>query len=59
MNEKKYKVMIDDVVVAERMDLKIATILIKALFDEYYNDWTMTVSMKEEERTEEACAKVT
>lgn len=54
MNEKKYKVLIDGFIVAERMDLKTATIPIKALFEEYDNDWTMTVSIKEEERTEAA-----
>ena len=47
MSEKKYKVLINNEVVAERMDIKTATVLIRALFEEYYNDYTMTVSIKE------------
>ena len=54
MEERKYKVLIDNMVVAERMDLKTATILVKALFDEYYNDYKMVVSVKAEDR--EVCA---
>ena len=51
MAEYKYKVLIDGVVCAENMDIKIATILIKALFEQYYNDHSMTISIKEMERT--------
>lgn len=47
MSEKKYKVLINNEVVAEGMDIKTATVLIRALFEEYYNDYTMTVSIKE------------
>lgn len=50
MEERRYKVLIDNMVVANNMDLKTATILVKALFDEYYNDCTMTVSVKQEDR---------
>ena len=50
MNDKKYKVLINNEVVAEGMDIKTATILVRALFDEYYNDYAMTVSIKEIER---------
>lgn len=50
MYEKKYMVLINNEVVAKDMDIKTATILVKALFDEYYNDHTMTVSVKEENR---------
>ena len=50
MEERRYKVLIDNMVVAERMDLKTATILVKALFDEYYNDYKMTVSVEQEDR---------
>lgn len=52
MEDNRYKVLIGDEVVATEMDIKTATILIKALFDEYYNDHRMTVSIKEMERTE-------
>ena len=51
MYEKKYKVLIDNEVVASDMDIRTATILVRALFEEYYNDYAMTVSIKEEERT--------
>lgn len=51
MEERRYEVLIDNMVVAERMDLKTATILVKALFDEYYNDYKMTVSVKKEDET--------
>lgn len=50
MSEKKYKVLINNEVVAEEMDIKTATVLIRALFEEYYNDYTMTVSIKEMDR---------
>lgn len=50
MEERRYKVLIDNMVVAERMDLKTATVLVKALFDEYYNDYKMVVSVKAEDR---------
>ena len=53
MEERRYKVLIDNMIVANNMDLKTATILVKALFDEYYNDYKMTVSVKEEDRKEE------
>ena len=53
MEERKYKVMIDNMVVAENMDLNTATILVKALFDEYYNDFNMVVSVKAIDRSVE------
>ena len=46
MEERRYKVLIDNMVVADNMDLKTATILAKALFEEYYNDYEMVVSIK-------------
>lgn len=49
MNERSFKVLIDNEVVANDMDLKTATILVRALFEEYYNDYTMTVSIKKED----------
>ena len=52
MNERNYKVLINNGVVAERMDIEIATALIKALFEKYYNDHSITISIKEEERIE-------
>ncbi len=55
MYEKKYRVLINNEVVAKDMDIKTATILVKALFEEYYNDYAMTVSVKEEDRA--VCAE--
>ena len=52
MEDNRYKVLIGDEAVATEMDIKTATILIKALFDEYYNDHRMIVSIKEMERPE-------
>lgn len=46
MEENRYEVLIDNMVVAENMDLKTATILVKALFEEYYNDYKMEVSVR-------------
>lgn len=52
MNNRDYKVFINDTVVAERMDIEIATTLIKALFEKYYNDHSMIISIREEDRVE-------
>lgn len=46
MVERKYKVLIDGMVVANNMDINTATILVKALFNEYYNDSTMVISIQ-------------
>ena len=50
MSEKRYKVLINNEVVADGMDIKTATILVRALFEDYYNDYLMTVSVREIER---------
>ena len=55
MEEKKYKVLINNEVVAQDMDIKTATILVKALFEEYYNDYYMRVSIIA--RDNEVCAE--
>ena len=55
MYESKYMVLINNGVVARDMDIRTATILAKALFEEYYNDHTMMVSIKEEDRA--VCAE--
>jgi len=53
MTETRYKVLLDGVVVAQDMDIKTATLLVKALFEEYYNDHHLTVSVKEMDRIDE------
>lgn len=52
MNDKKYEILIDEEIVATRMDIKTATVLIRALFEEYYNQYPMTISVREIERCE-------
>lgn len=49
MFERKYKVIVDNMVVAENMDLETATILVKALFERYYEEVDLTVSVKKME----------
>ena len=51
MENDKYILLIDNEIVAERMSLETATILIKALFNEYYNDYNMKITIRKEERT--------
>ena len=50
MEEKRYKVLINNEVVASDMDIRTATVLVRALFEEYYNDYTMAVTIKQEDR---------
>ena len=50
MGNKKYKVFVDNEIFAEYMSLETAMILVKALFDTYYNEYGMTVSVREDER---------
>lgn len=50
MEEKKYKVLINSEVIASNMNIRTAIVLVRALFEEYYNDYTMTVSIKQEDR---------
>lgn len=52
MTDKKYEVLIDEEIVATRMDIDTATILVRALFEEYYNQYPMTISVREMERCE-------
>ena len=55
MMENKYDVLINNEVVAYGMDIKTATILVKALFEEYYNDYCMRISIVA--RDNEVCAE--
>ena len=50
MSERKYRVFVNDRVVASNMDLRDATILVRALFEEYNNEHNMLISINEEER---------
>lgn len=55
MIENRYRVLINNEVVAKDMDIRTATVLVRALFEEYYNDYAMTVSIKQEDRA--VCAE--
>lgn len=54
MSEITYRVIIDGVIIATGMSIEHATILVKALFLEYYNEHTMEVTIAREDR-EEVC----
>lgn len=49
----KYKVLIDETTIAENMGIETALILVKALFEEYYNDHSMKIIIKRMEETDE------
>lgn len=49
MSDKRYKIVLDNEVVAEEMDIDTALLLVKALFEKYYCDSSMTISIKEME----------
>lgn len=47
MFERKYIVLIDGKPVAENMDMETALILVKGLFEEYYNECGFEVTIKD------------
>lgn len=49
MNDTRYKVYINGTVVANGMDIEIATTLIKSLFEKYYNDHSIMIGIREEQ----------
>lgn len=55
MEEIKYFVEVDGEPVAKDMSLKDATIFIRALFDEYWNDKKMLVSIRRMDWDEPDC----
>ena len=53
MKEDKYWVKVDGIVIAENMTLEFAIILVKAIFETYYNDSNMVIGIgKVEARNE-------
>lgn len=46
MNVQEYEVLIDKVVVGSGMTLDIATVLLKALFEERHDDTYLTISIR-------------
>jgi hypothetical protein len=51
MIEKKYMVLYNEETVAQSMDIKTATILVRALFEEYTCDYGARISIMEMPRT--------
>ena len=50
MNENKYYLKIDNRIIAERVSLEHALIFIKSIFENYYNDHEIVISIAEMER---------
>ena len=50
MSDKKYNVLIENEIIASNMDINNALIFVKALFDHYYEEHSMVISIKEMER---------
>lgn len=46
MLENKYSVLIGDNVIANDMSLQNAIIFVKSLFEEYYNDTNLSITIK-------------
>ena len=52
MNENKYYLKIGNRTIAERVSLEHALIFIKSIFENYYNDHEIVISIGEMERCE-------
>ena len=50
MYDKKYFVLIENEIIASNMNIDNALILVKALFDHYYEEHSMVISIKEMEK---------
>lgn len=50
MNENKYYLKIDNRIIAERVSLEHALIFIKSIFENYYNDHEIVISIAEMRR---------
>ena len=53
MNENKYYLKIDNRIIAERVSLEHALIFIKSIFENYYNDHEIVISIAEMRRCED------
>lgn len=51
MHERKYSVYIDGMRMADNMNIELATLLVRSLFEEYFNQTGMIVSVQEMEST--------
>ena len=52
MNENKYYLKVDNKTVAEYIPLEYALIFIKSIFENYYNDHEIVISIAETEQNE-------
>ena len=52
MNENKYYLKVDNRIVAECVPLEYALIFIKSIFENYYNDHEIVISITEMEQNE-------
>ena len=53
MNENKYYLKIDNRIIAERVSLEHALIFIKSIFENYYNDHEIVISIAEMRQCED------
>lgn len=51
MPTNKYELVMDNVVIASRMDVNTALILIGAIYEEFYNEEGMSITIREMDRT--------
>ena len=54
MNENKYYLKVDNRIVAECIPLEYALIFIKSIFENYYNDHEIVISIAEMEQRDDA-----
>ena len=50
MRDKNYNVLIENEIIASNMDINNTLIFVKALFDHYYEEHSIVISIKEMER---------
>ena len=58
MNETKYYVQVEDDVVAENLTLEYATLLMTAIFERYFNDTDITVTIARMDRSRNCYEKM-
>ena len=53
MGKQKYDVLIDNTIIATDMQLNYATILVEGIFERYYADNTLSVTIRRTQQTED------
>lgn len=51
MNSDYYEVLVEDILVADHVSLNYAAIFLKAIFEEYYKEPSLKVSIKKMDNT--------